>query len=94
MSDNRQISKADLYEAAEKFFPEHDIVFTDGIVTGRRFTDCLVRNELVMRYCPPDDKYGCPPAIIIFVDCDEPIRVDLPEDVTIILENIKNGNNR
>lgn len=61
------VTKADFYEACERYFPDHEIVFTHSRISDRRFTDCMVGETLVMRYCPPD-KYDVPQAIILFIE--------------------------
>lgn len=84
------ISKEDFYEAAEKFFPEHDIKFDKSKLSDRRFTECYVKDgeceKCVMRYCPPHDGYGWPAHIEVFTD-EGPMAIDLPEDLPIIIKN-------
>lgn len=79
------VTKADFYEACERFFPEHDIVFTHSRISDRRFTDCMVGETLVMRYCPPD-KYNAPQMVILFIEGEEPLRCMLQEELWIILK--------
>ena len=84
------ITKADLYEAAEKFFPEHNIKFDKSMLSGRRFTECYVKDwvceKLVMRYCPPHDGYGWPAYIEVYTS-EGPMEIGLREDLYIILAN-------
>lgn len=41
------VTKADFYEACERYFPKHDIVFTHSRISDRRFTDCIDRKSVV-----------------------------------------------
>jgi hypothetical protein len=84
------VTKADFYEACERYFPDHDIVFTHSRISDRRFTDCMVGETLVMRYCPPD-KYDVPQMVILFIGGEEPLRCMLREDLWIILKNLVKG---
>ena len=81
------ITKADFYEAAEKFFPEHNIVFDQSDISDRRFTNCMVGERLVMRYCPPLEKYGWPTDIIVFTKDKKPLDCITREDLSTILTN-------
>lgn len=82
------ITKADFYEATEKFFPEHDIVFdSDPKNTGRRFTNCMVGGRVVMRYCPPAYTFGWPENIIVFTKKSEPMACITVDDLYTILTN-------
>lgn len=85
------ITKADFYEAAEKFFPEHHIKFDKSKLSDRRFTECYVKDlaceKLVMRYCPPNDGYGWPAHIEVFTT-EVPMAIDLREDLYTILANV------
>ena len=82
------ITKADFYEAAEKFFPEHKIKFDKSKLWDRRFTECYVKDcrceKLVMRYCPPHYGYGWPAHIEVFTT-EGPMEIDLREDLDIML---------
>lgn len=84
------ITKADFYEAAEKFFPEHNIKFDKSKLSDRRFTECYVKDwscdKLVMRYCPPHEGYGWPAHVEVFTD-EGPMEIDLREDLYTILAN-------
>lgn len=84
------ITKADFYEAAEKFFPEHDIKFDKSILSDRQFTECYANDgtceKLVMRYCPPHGGYCWPAHIEVFTS-EGPMTIDLREDLYIMLEN-------
>ena len=93
MARNNHVTKADLYEAAEKFFPEHDIVFDcDPNNRGRRFTNCMVGERMVMRYCPPAYTFGWPENIIVFAKNGEPMDCITEDDLYTILANgIKMG---
>ena len=81
------ITKADFYEAAEKFFPVHDIVFEKSYISDRRFTNCMVGERLVMRYCPPLEKYGGPTNIIVFTKDRKHLDCITREDLITILTN-------
>lgn len=82
-----EITKADFYEAAEKFFPVHDIVFEKSYISDRQFTNCMVGERLVMRYCPPLEKYGMPTNIIVFTKGMKPLDCITGEDLITILTN-------
>ena len=82
------VTKADFYEACEQFFPGHDIVFTHSRISDRQFTDCMVGEKLVMRYCPPD-KYDVTQMIVLFTKGEEPLRCVLQEDLWDILKNLQ-----
>ena len=89
----QSITLADFYMACEKFFPEHDIVFSKCLyrVLGGEihFTDCLVNGKLVLRYCPHSN-YDCPSHIVLFSShLEEPMELWLDIDVDVILQNMK-----
>ena len=88
MARNDRVTKADFYEAAEKFFPEHDIVFEKTELSDRRFTDCMVGDRLVMRYCPPYDKFCWPADIIVFTKDRTPLDCITQDGLVTIIASL------
>jgi hypothetical protein len=87
------VTKTDFLAACDQFFPGHDIVFTHSRISDRQFTDCMVGEKLVMRYCPPD-KYDVPQTVILFPEGEEPLRCMLQEDLRDILKNLKESDGK